>query len=147
MSNTVTNPVLTGNQATYQYERAIVFLGKNTFESHSYKATAGTKTLVAGQLMGRVSATGFLLELKSGAIDGSEIPFGILTGDATILANATPSLSICVSGDIATEKVVLNGSDTLATVVSSRRLDDRIAGDTLGIKLIAGTENSIADNN
>tara|TARA_R110000744_G_scaffold253342_1_gene368994 strand:+ start:594 stop:1037 length:444 start_codon:yes stop_codon:yes gene_type:complete len=147
MSNTVTNPVNTNNQATFQYNQNITFLGENTFEKHDYKSTAGTKTLAKGQVMGRIHATGKVLELKSGATDGSEIPFGILTTDIVILANETPNLSICVSGDVASEMLIFDGSDDLATVVASRRLDDRIAGDTLGVKLIASTENTVADNN
>ena len=51
MSTTITNPVVTGNQSTFQYVRKIMFLGNNTFEAHAYKSTAGIKvgpTIVSG---------------------------------------------------------------------------------------------------
>lgn len=142
----VTNPVNTNNQSTWLYDRTKVFLGCNTFEEHAYKAPAAEVTLTNGQVMGRVSATGALLELKSGAADGSEIPFGILVGDHTIAIGETPNLSVCVSGNVSLNDIVFDGADTVATVVDGRRLDDRIAGDTLGVKLISGTENTIDDN-
>tara|TARA_R110002167_G_scaffold24774_7_gene86678 strand:- start:1603 stop:2043 length:441 start_codon:yes stop_codon:yes gene_type:complete len=143
---TVTNPVNTGNQATFIYDRSVVFIGDNTFENVEYKAPAAQVVLLDGQLMGKVAATGKLLELKSAAVDGSAIPYGILVGDHTIEIGETPTFSVCVSGDVATDKVVFDGADTMATVVDVRRLDDRILGDTLGVKLILATENSIADN-
>ena len=146
MSTTITNPVVTGNQSTFQYVRKIMFLGNNTFEAHAYKSTAGIKTLVKGQVMGRVSATGFLLELKSAATDGSQVPYGILTEDITIQASGVPNLSVAVSGDVDLSSIVFDGADTVATVVDSQRLDDRLAGGTLGIKLIASIENTIPDN-
>ena len=144
MSTTITNPVVTGNQSTFQYVRKIMFLGNNTFEAHAYKSTAGIKTLVKGQVMGRISATGFLL--KSAATDGSQIPYGILTEDITIQASGVPNLSVAVSGDVDLSSIVFDGADTVATVVDGQRLDDRLAGGTLGIKLIASIENTIPDN-
>lgn len=144
--SSVTNTVQTTNQATYQFDRSVVFIGSNTFESVEYKAPAADVTLTDGQLMGKVAATGKLLELKSAATDGSQIPYGVLVGNQSILTGETPIFSVCVSGDVAMEKVVLNGSDTLATVIATRSIQDRILGDTLGVKLIDATEMTQADN-
>jgi len=146
MSGTVTNPVQTGNQATFVYNRVDVFIGSNTFENVEYTAPGGTINLTDGQLMGKVAATGKLLELKSGATDGSQIPYGVLVGNQEILSGETPTFSICVSGDVAIDKVVFDGSDDMDTVVDVRSLQDRILGDTLGIKLIASTEMTKSDN-
>ena len=142
----VTTPTQTENQATFQYEIKDIFIGDNSFESVEYKAPAGQVVLADGQLMGKVAATGKLVELKSGATDGSEIPYGILVGNHTVETGETPTFSVAVSGKIAKELVVFDGSDDMSTVVSDRSLEDRILGDTLGIKLISSTENTIADN-
>jgi hypothetical protein len=53
---------------------------------------------------------------------------------------------MCVAGDVAQEKLIFQGSDTLATVVSSRTLNDRIGADTVGVKLVSGTELTEYDN-
>jgi len=142
----VTTPTQTENQATFQYERKDIFIGSNSFESVEYTAPGAQVVLADGQLMGKVAATGKLLELKSGASDGSEIPYGVLVGDHTIESGETPTFSVAVSGKVDKDLVVLDGSDTMATLVDGRSLEDRILGDTLGIKLITSTENTIADN-
>ena len=142
----VTTPTQTENQATFQYERKDIFIGDNSFENVEYKAPAGQVVLADGQLMGKVAATGKLLELKSAATDGSQVPYGVLVGNHTIESGETPTFSVAVSGKIAKELVTFDGSDDMATVVSDRSLEDRILGDTLGIKLISSTENTIADN-
>ena len=87
----------TGNFLIAQYDRSVVFIGDNTFESGEYTAPGAQVILADGQLMGKVAATGKLLELKSAAVDGSQIPYGVLVGDHTIEIAETPTFSICVS--------------------------------------------------
>src|SRR5690606_20531075 len=103
-------------------------------------------TLSAGTLMGRVAATGWIKPLASGSSDGSQFPVGVLANDITVDGGDLVTVSICVAGDVAEEKIILQGSDTMETTISSRRLRDRIAADTVGIKLVTSTDNSAYDN-
>ena len=56
------------------------------------------------------------------------------------------TLHLAVSGDIAAEQVILQGSDTLSTVISGKQIRDRISSDTVGIRLIASTDLTNYDN-
>ena len=143
---TYTNVNNTENQSTGLYDRSFIFLGDNSFESQPFKVNAAEITLVAGTVMGRVSATGTVIPLVAAAADGSNIPFGILAQDIVIPIGDTPNLSICVEGKVAIEKLIFDGAETVATVVSGRRLDDRISGDTVGIKLVSSVELTAFDN-
>lgn len=144
--STYTNVNNTGNQSTGQYDHSIIFLGGNSYESQPFKVNVAEITLVAGTVMGRVSATGAVIPLVAAAVDGSETPFGVLAQNIVIPIGDTPDLSICVEGKIAIEKLIFNAAETVATVVGGRRLDDRINGDTVGIKLISSTELTTLDN-
>lgn len=103
-------------------------------------------TLEKGTLMGRISASGLLVPLNSGASNGSQFPVGILLEDTTIEASSEAELTIVVAGDVVETQIVFQGSDTLNTVVSGRRLRDRIGADTVGIKLVGGTDLTGTDN-
>jgi hypothetical protein len=136
-----------GNQAIIKTDVSKIFLWNNRFESADYTNGGGAPvTLPAGTLLGRINASGKVTPLTSAAVDGSQFPCGVLNEDWTVAAGATQKVSFCVAGDVAEEKVILQGTDTLSTVVSGRTIRDRIAGDTLGIKLVAGTELTKYDN-
>lgn len=138
----------TGNQAIVTTDLSKIFVWNNRYEDYDYTNPDGDyeTTILAGTVMGRISATGKVIPLESGASDGSQLPIGILAKDYTVDAGADQTMSLCVAGDVAREKVLLQGSDTLATEVSSRRIDDRIGADTVGIKLVSGTEMTDYDN-
>jgi hypothetical protein len=101
-------------------------------------------TIPEGTVMGRISATGLLTPLASAAVDGSQYPVGILIGDRTIEEGTTQDVFVCDDGDVAEEKVILQGADTLDTVVDGRRLRDQLK--VIGVKLIAATEMLNTDN-
>jgi hypothetical protein len=103
-------------------------------------------TYPAGTVMGVISATGQVIPLKSGAADGSQFPVGVLAQDYTIEDGATASVAICVSGWVRADMLVFDGSDTVATIVSGRRLFERIGGDTVGILLITPSNCTTFDN-
>ena len=84
--------------------------------------------------------------MVSGAGDGSQIPVGVLTQTITVEAGETASIYVCTGGEVAEEKVILDTGDTLETVIDGRQLRDRIASDTVGIVLVAGTEMTQVDN-
>ena len=136
-----------GQQMIVNTDTSKIFLWNNRYESATYNNSAySSVTLLAGTLMGRVSATGWIKPLASGASDGSQYPVGILANDVTVDGGGLETLSICVAGDVAEEQIILQGSDTMETTISSRRLRDRIAADTLGIKLVQRTDNTAYDN-
>lgn len=150
MPNSTANTVnQTENQMTTNYDHSIIFLGNNNFETVTYtNGTGGEVALLAGTVMGRISADQKLLPLESDAVDGSQFPVGILTEPATVADGASVKLSICTRGDVEGNRLVFfNGTDDLDTVVSGRSLRDRIGGDTLGIKLYFSSENTAYDNN
>lgn len=145
--STVTNTVNTTNQMVNNYNTTKVFIGENTFENGTYtNGTGSSATLVAGTLMGRVSASGILIPLVAAATDNSQFPVGVLVNNVTVADTASAAISICVSGRVNANALVLHSGNTLETVISGRRLRDRIAGDTLGIKLTVSTENTSFDN-
>jgi len=145
MSATVT--VNTDNQLNINRDTAKVFLDANRYENEVYEnTTGGDVTITKGQLMGRISASGKLLPLKSAAADGSQYPVGIATKTETVADTVEINMSICVAGDVAEEQLVFDGADTLSTVVDGKQLRDRIASDTVGIKLVETTDLTNFDN-
>jgi len=143
------NQVLnTGNQAITNYDTSKIFLWNNRYINGAFTAQGyDDSVLLAGTVMGRVSATNEVLPMQSTASDGSQFPIGILAKDYTIEGGDTVDLAICIGGDVAEEKVIFaRNADTFATAISGRTIRDRIAGDTLGIKLVLGTELTAYDN-
>lgn len=128
-------------------DNAKIFIWDNRYEQGEYTNAGETEVeLAKGTLMGRIAATQLLVPCASGASDGSQFPVGILADDYVIDYGVSATLTICIGGNVAEELVVLNGSDTFDTVVSARSLRDRIAADTLGIKLVLGTQMTAYDN-
>lgn len=144
--STVTNTVNKSNFQQNDYDFSKIFLGENRYASVEFTASGADLELTAGMLIGKISATQKGKVLASASTDGSQFPFGIIPQDITVLDGETKVISVCIAGNVAQEKIVLAGSDTLATPVSLRSIGDRIMSDTLGIKLVKTTENSGFDN-
>ena len=126
----------TESQLNTNYDGAQVFLGKNSFENEVYtNATGGTLTWTAGTVMGRISASGKVLPLVAAAVDGSQYPVGVLATTVTVLTLASENVSLCVTGEVASEKLIFNGAETLSTVVDGRQIRDYLAA--AGIKVLA----------
>jgi hypothetical protein len=142
-----TVPLNTGQQAIINTDTSKIFLGGNKYETAQYtNGTGGVVNLTEGVVLGRISASGKVTPLTSAAVDGSQFVVGVLAQDISVANGATVNLTFCVEGEVAAEKLVFQGADTLETVVSGRRLRDRIAGDTVGIKLYTSIELSGYDN-
>lgn len=136
-----------GQQAIINTNTAKIFVWNNRYISASYtNSTYDAVTIPAGTLMGRVHATGEVIPLASGASNGSQFPLGVLASDYTVDAGDTVTVSLCVEGDVVEAYVVLDGSDTMDTVISARTIRDRIGADTVGIKLVGETELTGYDN-
>lgn len=124
-----------------------LLLGENTTTTGIYtNGTGSSVTLAAGTVMGRISASGKLTPFTTAATDGSQFVVGILVEGATVADAASATLTICDSGEVNQNLVSLQGSDTLETVLSGRRVKDKIGAETVGVKLISSTELSGYDN-
>lgn len=142
-----TETLNTRNQLNTNYDFSKTFIGDNDFRSETINnPEAGEVTLPVGQVMGRISASGIVIPLKSAAVDGSQYPVGILAEELTLAAAGSAQSNICIGGDVNEKKLVFDGTDTLSTVVDGRRLYDRIASDNLGIYFVQGTELTDFDN-
>lgn len=149
MSQTTAN--ITNNQAQVNTDTAKIFVWNNRFTEAAINyenSTYDDITWPAGTVMGRIASTNKVVPLTSAASDGSQFPVGILAQDVTIEAGDTlaQNVTICVEGDVNENLIDLQGSDTLATVISARTIRDRIGADTVGIKLVATTEMTSFDN-
>ncbi len=124
-----------------------IFLRHNNFAKASYTNSGGSAvTLKKGTLVGRITASGKVLPTAIAASDGSAQPIGVLADDYTVSAGGTVDVSYCFDGDVAEEKVVLSGAETLDSVVTGQgRLRDLLTRNT-HITLVTKTELSKLDN-
>ena len=143
----ITNILNGDNQQINNVDISKIFIGENQYESATYtNSTYDTIELLAGTLMGKVATTQEVIPLVSGASDGSQFPIGILAKNYTVLAGAAPTVTYCTAGYVVKEKVLLDSGDTMATVISSRSINDRIGSDTVGIVMFASDEQTQFDN-
>lgn len=138
----------TTNTLHTDYDVSKIFVFSNRYESETLlNASGGVKTFVPGTLMGRVTASGKLVPVASAAVDGSQYPVGILKTSVEDLADTgEATVNICIAGDVVESKVVLDGADTMDTIIDARPIKDRIAADTMGIKLVDSFELTGVDN-
>lgn len=139
----------TGQQAIIDTDTSKIFVWDNRYDNFDYNNDDyNDATLQAGTVMGRISASGKIKPLRSDNADGSQVPIGILNQGRIVAAGETVKVSICVAGDVVADKLIFEKSgDTIDTVVDGKRLRDRIGSDTVGIKLVGGTEHTKTDNN
>jgi len=124
------------NQAITNYDYSKLFKTNfKTVQMTYTNASGGTIELVPGMLFGRVSADLKGAILKSASVDGSQIPFGINLTQATVLNGASKTIQVAVTGMADKALIVLDGTDTLDTLITSRTIGDRIPADTEGITL------------
>ncbi len=142
-----TNVNQTQNQLHVDYDLSKIFIYDNGFIQGTLENTTGAELeYVKGTLIGRVTATNNFEILKSAAVDGSETPVGILAQTITLGIAATAVVNLCNDGDVVQEKVILNGADTLDTMIGGRSIRDKIAGDTKGIRLVTTDQLTDFDN-
>jgi len=87
--------------------------------------TASERTILAGTLVGLTTSDQTIAqEVVAAATDGSELPYGFLLYDTVIPAGASEEVEALVGvGDdqssIFEDKIVLNGAETLETVITT----------------------------
>jgi hypothetical protein len=136
-----------GNQAIIRTDLSRIFVGKNRYLKAKYNnSDYAQKSLRAGQVLGRVTATGWLKECVTTATDGSQTPIGVLGEDIDIAGGALVDMYFCSEGDVVADKLIWSETaDTLSVLdktVSSKRIRDYFQ--LAGIKLI--TENTELSN-
>lgn len=137
----------TGSQAIVNTDTSKVFLWNRRSEKGQItNGTGGTVNYPEGTVMGRISASGLYAPFASAAVDGTQHPIGVLIKSYAIVAADTQDVFICVSGDVAAEKLIFQGADTLNTVISGQRVRDILQGKSVGIKLVFATEMTATDN-
>lgn len=135
----------TGVQATINTDLSRIFLWENRYASGQFTNDIYDPLVMkAGKLLGRVAATQKLALCDTDSTDGSQYPVGILAEDVTIEDGETKTVSYCIYGDVAEDKIILNGNDTLGSVVSGQSLRDRIG--MIGVRIIPSTEMTAFDN-
>jgi hypothetical protein len=76
--------------------------------------------------------------VKSGAVDGTQYPKAILTGDITLGASGTGSAQVFISGDFNKAGLVFNGTDTLATAIDTQPIEDWMKAQSLFVQEVDG---------
>lgn len=134
-----------GQQAIINTDTSNLFLWNRRSEKGILaNSTYGAVTILAGTVMGRISATGRLAVMTSGASNGSQIPVGVLLMNYTLDASSEREVFIVDDGDVAADKLIFQGSDTLNTVVAGSQYRDYLK--RLGIKVINAEEMTEFDN-
>lgn len=138
----------TNNFLHTDYDVSKIFVFSNRYEKMTLlNNSGGVKSFEPGTLVGKITASGKIIPLASGAIDGSQIPVGVLKTSVVDLADAGElEVNVCVYGDVVESKLILDGADTVDTVIDGRTIKDRIKADTMGIQLVGGDELTGFDN-
>jgi hypothetical protein len=137
----ITQQTPTNNQLFTQYDISKIFLFENRYRKVNIASTPEL-ALTAGMIIGVVGVTHGVY--KSGT--SNMLPVGILAESVTIPAASNLTVTICNAGKIAEEKVTLDGTDTLATIVSNRSIRDMLISNTMGIELVTTNELTADDN-
>jgi hypothetical protein len=128
--------VYSGGMRTTTYDSKNIFILNNETEiGRINNEDYDDITYPAGTVMGRIATTNMLTPITSEASDGSQFPIGVLHTETTVPAGETVNATIVISGHVDASLLILQGSDTLNTVVSLRTIRDRIKSDSAGIIL------------
>lgn len=103
-----------------------------------------------GQLLGRVTSTGYLVPFDATANDGSQFIVGILNEGHIVPGGATIEVAYCIGGDVAAEQLLFIGVQTLETTTTNRtpnvRVKDAIQRDAAALRVIYSQDLSFPDN-
>lgn len=149
--SSVSQALLTALQAITNYDLSKIFLGDNQYQDGNLlnNSSYNDLDLVAGTVVGRITATGTLVPYVHTANDGSQYPVGILAHDFQIDSGETKNnVTIVDFGRVAQGKIVfISGSGTTleSTVTNGgRRVKDWLQAQ--GIKIVPSMEMTGYDN-
>jgi len=141
--------VNTGKQLFVDTDTSKIFIRANRYETDHEINNSNYDPIVlkAGTVMGRISASGYLAPFASNASDGTQFVVGILADDYSIEEGATKQVAICVAGDVAKDQIIFtHDGDAFETVVSGRRVYDKIKSEAAGIIIVDREELTNHDN-
>lgn len=145
----LTSRDLTRNQGTYDTDRSQLLVFGNAFVTGVYINVSGAAESVAlGQVMGKVAATGNWTVCKSAAVDGSQIPRGIMLDVLTDIADAATVdyINIVNGGKLRSDLIVYDGTDDADTLVGGVRMSDLLITNSKDIELITVEDDTVFDN-
>lgn len=144
------------NPLISNYDLSKIFLGNNkTIQATYTNATGSEVTLSPGRIMGRVTANNKVAPQDKDNTDGSQYPRFVLMSSHVVANAASVTVTLCVSGEVDSAKLLFASGETLETVISST--DSNTDTTELGtihdllmanshILLVSGTENTRYDN-
>lgn len=150
--STVTNALQTRNQLITNTNVSKLQLGDNEHITGEYTDSGAGSTLEAGLLMGKIKATGKLVELDPTASDGSQNLVGVLflgiSESVTVAASATETLTLINKGRVAEAKLVMPSGVTLDDAITADVMDRTVRdyANALGLILEGGVELTQFDN-
>lgn len=104
-------------------------------------STGGTVVIAKGRLLGRIGSSQKVLPQVSTATDGSQQPIAVAGDDYSVANGATVILTGFTGGDVAEEKLILAGSETLATLITGDTCSVRDALQrNTALKIVASTD-------
>lgn len=130
----------TTSQATIDYQiKRLILKNIETVREDYANISGALESVSVGTLIGKVAATGKVVPHDSTAVDGSQVPIGIMLDNLEdiAIAGTVDGVLIARGGDVDSSLIVFaNGTDTLATKCTST------GGDILTIKdwLLARTK-------
>lgn len=128
----VTAQINNENFKSFDFDLSKIFIWGNSYKSGTFKNnTGGASAFEAGTILGRDSSDGTLVALDlTNAVNGEDIPVGVLAQDIASIANAATvdDVNFGVKGEVAKEKVVLfDGADALTSACSdARTIEDHL---------------------
>jgi len=141
--------------ANYDYSKLFLFGCKMRTATYT-NSTGSTVNMAKGQIIGRINSSAKVKEQVSTAIDGSQVPRGILANNYTVANGATVTVTYCYQGEVDAAGIVFSSTDTMATPISLDDnagtpnktkigvIEDLLVG--IGIIPITVTENTGFDN-
>ena len=138
-------------QTNFDYSK--IFIWDNRYTTATYTDSGSGSTLVAGTIMGRVTASGKVKPCLSNATDGSQIPRFVLANNYTVTAAASQTVTLCFYGGVAGPTLTFSSSpaDSVTTQVYLNDGTTPIGafGDVLaanGIFIEGGVDNTYYNN-
>lgn len=142
----------TSNQLHTDIDVSKIFVFNNRFlKADLNNASGGVKSFLPGLVVSRVASSAKVVPFDGTAVNGAQIPIGILKTEVIDLADTEDSsVNICYSGDVVESKLILEAGDLDSVVtIGTGTENTRIVRDmiqSLGIKLVASAELTDFDN-
>lgn len=116
-------------------------LGDNSYED-DLLAFAAAGDVLAGTLLGRVTASGKLVPYASAAADGSEVPVAVLPYAVSAAAAGDVAVRVLISGRVNLDRLVIHADGDASNITKAVRDDLR----NVSIVALKQTQHSVLDN-